>query len=413
MQNLILKIDGPGYGGLFIGRHDGKIVMVKGAVLPGETVEVNIENDRRDYLTATVKRIIESSPYRIKPPCRFFGKCGGCHLQHIPYRQQVRIKEEILRDCLKRLGKIDMELSESVISNNPWNYRIRGQFKASEEGIGFHINNTRDIINVGKCLLMSKEINEFISEADRVIGNFKIKELHITSGDSLIAQIIARKHSLSSPPDLNRLSSDFMGAGLSGFVLFRGDREPLHFGTTFITLGLGKLKYTVSPSSFIQSNWNLNQKVVKIIKDALDTLKGRRVLDLYAGGGNFSLLLASEAEVIAVEGNMYSIEDGKRNLKINNIKNCRFVCSSAENFRTEDYVDIVILDPPRPGLTSRAISNVLTIMPESIVYMSCNPTTFSRDIKKLQKKYDIESVRMIDFFPHTFHIEVLAFLRLK
>jgi 23S rRNA (uracil1939-C5)-methyltransferase len=123
--------------------------------------------------------------------------------------------------------------------------------------------------------------------------------------------------------------------------------------------------------------------------------------------------LAGDAEVIAVEENPYAVEDGIRNLGINRISNCEFIRSSAEDFQTSDKIDILILDPPRPGLTQKAIKNVLAMMPEQIVYISCDPATFSRDVNKLSAIYDIESVRMVDLFPQTFHIESLAFLKLR
>ncbi len=204
-----------------------------------------------------------------------------------------------------------------------------------------------------------------------------------------------------------------MSAGLSGLVISRGREEPDSFGKTFISLDIPKYKYTLSPMSFVQSNWKLNLNVMKVVKEILEPLKGKRVLDLYSGAGNFSLLLAPDAEVVAVEGNRYAIEDGKRNLGINNINNYRFECSSAEKFKLKEKYDVIILDPPRPGVRYRLIKKILAIEPETILYISCNPSTFARDLKRLSDKYAIESIRMIDFFPQTYHIEAIAVLRLR
>ncbi|MBI3592517.1 MAG: class I SAM-dependent RNA methyltransferase, partial [Nitrospirae bacterium] len=177
---------------------------------------------------------------------------------------------------------------------------------------------------------------------------------------------------------------------------------------------LENLKYTISPMSFFQSHWKLNQAVVKFVKDNLQPLRGCRVLDLYSGAGNFSLPVAIDAdEVIAVEENPHAIKDGKRNLEINNIRNCRFIRSSAENINIRGDIDILIVDPPRLGLTNRAIDKILAKTPERIAYISCNPATLGRDLKKFLTKYELESVRMIDFFPQTYHTESLTFLRLR
>ena len=412
MSNLIIKIERPAFGGVFIGRHEGKIVMVRGAVLPGETVEVSIDEDKKDYLTASAVKILEPSPERIEPPCEYFGICGGCSLQHVPYPLQVRIKEDILKDSLRRVAKIEMDHSASVVNKDPWNYRLRAQYKVSEEGLGLHKKGTREVVKIDRCMLMNDKINEYAQGVHLLLKGVKAKEFHITGSDRLIAQLITKK-SVFSIRDAERLGPELTGAGLSGLVVSRGREDPDCFGKTYISLDLSGYEYTLSPMSFVQSNWKLNQKVVNIIREMLGPLKGRRVLDLYSGAGNFSLTLAPEAEVVAVEGNRYAIDDGERNLEINGIDNYRFESSSSEKFKLKEEYDVVILDPPRPGIRYRLIKKILALEPGTILYISCNPSTFARDLKRLSEKYDIESIRMIDFFPQTYHIEAMALLRLR
>ena len=412
MNNLTLKIDQLVYGGRSIGRHNGKVVMISGAVLPGEVVEVNVERERRDYIEASALKILETSVDRIKPECKHFGICGGCNYQHIPYDLQVRLKEEIFKDCLKRFANTDIDLAGPIIGENQWHYRIRAQFKVAKDCLGFHKKGTRDIINIDSCLLMSMSINEFINNSIDFFKNVRIKEIHITGKSDLTAQVIARRHSLL-PADAERLASDLIDCGISGVKVKRGERDPMHFGQTSITIDLGKFNFTVSPSSFVQSNWELNETVVDIIKNILQPLKGKKVLDLYAGSGNLSIPLAEEADVVAVEENAHAVVDGNRNLEVNNIRNCEFINDSAEGFFSDDHFDIVIVNPPRPGLSNRVIENIFKFIPEKIIYVSCNPATFARDFKKLQSRYDAESVRIIDFFPQTSHIESLACLTLR
>ncbi len=386
--------------------------MIRGAVLPGETVEAAVEDERKDYLSASVERILRPSAERISPACEFFGKCGGCHFQHIPYDRQIEIKERILLDCLKRLAGTETELSAPVVSDKRWNYRLRGQFKVSGEGTGFYREGTRETVDIDGCRLMTPEINTFFRKAKTLVKGPGVKEIHITCGDCVIALIRTRARSVS-PADRDMLASRFLDSGFSGLLIGTAGGEVFRYGRGFVALNLGTLRYTVSPMSFFQSNWSLNQAVVRIIRETLQPLGGGRILDLYAGAGNFSLPLAMDAEVTAVEENPYAVQDGVRNLEINNIKDCRFVRSSAEDFQPEGRFDIAILDPPRPGLTNRAMSKVLAAMPERIVYISCNPATLARDVKKLSVRYVIESVRIADLFPQTFHIEAVVFLRLK
>ena len=413
MSTTTLKIERPAYNGVSIARYDEKIVMVRGPVLPGETVEAVIESEKKDYLTASVIQVIEPSPDRIDPVCKYFGKCGGCNYQHIPYPIQVSMKEEILQDCLKRLAKTEIELSDPVINDDPWNYRLRGKFKVSGDRIGFYMENTRKVVDIESCPLMVQDVNEYIQKSRSLTVGLGVREIHITAGAGPVVLLRLPAYTKINKRNCGHFAMKFLDSGFSGFCIEAGNKIIFHYGTTCASLNLNGLKYTVSPKSFFQSNWKLNLSVVETIKKVLQPLKGKKILDLYAGAGNFSLPFSEDARVIAVEENRDAIKDGTRNLKLNNIRNCKFIRSSAENFQARDNIDIVILDPPRLGLTTKAMGNVLSLLPERIVYISCNPTTFSRDLKRLLPKYEIESVRLVDFFPQTYHIEVLAFLKLK
>lgn len=411
---ITLKAELPAYGGFSIGRWKGKVVFIKNTI-PGETIEAKLEEEKRDYYIASTTKILESSPDRIEPNCKFFGPCGGCQSQHISYQRQIRLKEEILKDSLKRIGKINIELSKSLIYDNPWHYRYRGQFKVLQGKIGFYREKTREVIDIDDCPLMTKEINEYLLKVRGILKNsehlHEVSEVHISYGDEAVALIKTRG---KQPLKLDEIAPAFLHSGFSGVFIDSGEKRLLKYGNHYITLNLEGLKYTISPMSFFQSHWKLNLAVVRFVKDSLQPLRGKRVLDLYSGAGNFSIPIALDAsEVNAVEENPFAIEDGKRNLAINNIKNCRFIRSSIEALQIKDSIDILIADPPRLGLTNKAIDKILNVIPERIAYVSCNPTTFARDLKKLLSKYEIESVRVIDFFPQTYHIESLAFLRSK
>ncbi|MEW6740197.1 MAG: class I SAM-dependent RNA methyltransferase [Nitrospirota bacterium] len=411
---ITLKAELPAYGGLSIGKWKGKVVFIKNTI-PGETIEAKLEEERKDYYTASTTKILEPSPDRIEPNCKFFGPCGGCQFQHISYQRQIKLKEEILKDSLKRLGKIDIELSKPLIYDNPWHYRYRGQFKVLQGKIGFYREKTREVIDIDGCPLMTEEINEYLLKVRGILKNSEhlhaVSEVHISHGDEAVALIKTRG---KQPLKLDGLAPAFLHSGFSGVFIDSGEKRLLKYGNHYITLDLEGLKYTISPMSFFQSHWRLNQAVVGFVKDSLQPLKGKRVLDLYSGAGNFSLPISLDVgEVIAVEENPFAIEDGKRNLQINGIKNCRFIRSSIEGLNIKDSIDIIILDPPRLGLTNAAMDKILAMVPERIVYVSCNPTTLARDTKKLFAAYELESIRMIDFFPQTYHIESLAFLRTK
>ena len=376
-------------------------------------MEAVIEKEKKDYISVSVLKLVESSPERINPECEYFGSCGGCHLQHIPYDLQIKLKEEVLSDCLKRIGKIDAELSGPLIPDSPWNYRFRAQYKISGNTIGFFKGKTREVVNIESCPLMTQEINRYYRKARDIVSlNRIIRELHIISGDTAVA-LVKLSSGEATAPDLEQLAVQFTEAEFSGVIMENKDRERFGYGRTYATLELAELAYSVSPSCFFQSSWKLNNQLIDHIKNALSPLAGKDILDLHAGSGNFSLPLAEADRIVAVEDNPAAIENGKRSVAMNEIKNFTFINSSAEDYMTDDQFDIVITDPPRTGLKSTVIHNLLSMLPERIVYISCNPTTLARDLQKLSEKYDIESVRLVDFFPQTYHIEALVFLRLR
>lgn len=407
-SSLSLRVDTPVYGGYTIGR-DGKVIFIKGAI-PGESVEVTIKETRKDYSIGEVTRVLEPSEFRRIPPCPYFGICGGCHLQYIQYERQVTIKEEILKDSLQRIGKIQIE-NLSSLTDREFSYRHRVQFKVSRDGkLGFFKEGTREVVPIDRCLIVIEPINDLLLKL-KEINLRDAKELHVISGDSLSILI---KGSIRE--DIVQAIAD---SGVSGIAFDNGDS----IGKDYITLDLEGLKYTVTPWGFFQGHWSLNERVISLILERLSPLENKRVLDLYSGAGNFSLPLSRQAsEVVAIEENPYAIEDGRRNIIINGIKNCLFIQSPVDDifkdrrkarlFEERRY-DIIILDPPRPGLSSELCQRLLDIESERIVYVSCNPSTLARDLKKMKDKYDIESVYMTDFFPNTYHIEAVVFLRLR
>lgn len=402
----------PAYGGRSIGAINGKVVMIKGAI-PGERVEAKIEEEKRDYLKAETVAVLDSSADRITPPCPYFGVCGGCQLQFIAYERQVSIKEEVLRGALKRLAKVDPFFESPLIHTPPWHYRLRGQFKAGKNSLGFYRERTRDVVDIQSCPLMHETINGKLGAVRGLLGSVDFKEIHIsTDGDRGIAALL--KGVKGGRKEAERAGAGLMSFGFSGAVIEFDAKSalPLSFGEPGISLDLQGLNYGVSPLSFFQSHWALNRKVAAAIKERLAPLGGKRLLDLYSGAGNFSLLLAAEAaEIIAVEENPAAIQEGLRNLERNGIGNYRFIAAPAERLSLSEAVDIVITDPPRLGLSNAALGKIVALRPERIVYISCNPSTLGRDLGKLAAAYEIESVRAVDFFPQTYHIESLAFLR--
>jgi 23S rRNA (uracil1939-C5)-methyltransferase len=250
---------------------------------------------------------------------------------------------------------------------------------------------------------MKDEINGLLKNIKGLARAHGLKEVHLSFGDAAAVLLRCNDWQACDP-------ERFRAAGISSIAC----NDALTEGAGYVAFDLLGLKYTVSPWPFFQAPWSLNAKVMERIVQAAAPLTNCTVLDLYAGAGNFSLPLAENAqEIICVEENSRAVEDGTRNLKLNGLKNCRFVRSTAEKYRIAKKIDLLILDPPRTGMTVEVGEKVLENAPDRIIYLSCNPSTLARDMKKLKGKYEIVSVQMVDFFPNTFHIEAVVFLQLR
>jgi 23S rRNA (uracil1939-C5)-methyltransferase len=413
---ITVKADLPAYGGFALARGNGSILLIRNAI-PGETVEARIDEQKKDHAFASVVRVLAASPDRIEPPCPVFGICGGCQLQYISYPRQVTMKEEILLDCLCRIAKKQVDLSDALVGSSPWNYRHRGQFKIGKGSFGFYREKSRDVIDFDSCPIMNKEVNDLFSKAREVYQSSPalfdgISEFHISSGNEGLAFL--KSTTKISTARWNQIGMLLLEAGFGGVSGTSGNGKTVTFGNEHMTLELEGLKYTVSARSFFQSNWSLNQTLVRYILKSMQPIAKKRVIDLYSGAGNFSLPFAfNGADVYAIEENPDAIGDGKRNAALNGIRNCRFIECSAERLKVCDTVDTLVVDPPRPGLSNSALDKILVLEPERIAYISCNPSTLARDIKKLLGQYDVESMRVVDFFPQTYHIESLAVLKLR
>lgn len=410
-KTITIDAETPAYGGLSVGRLDGKVVFIKGAI-PGETVEAAVEEDKKDYCRATAVKILTPSPDRTEPPCIYYGRCGGCHLQHVVYGRQVRLKEEVLKSSLMRIAGMEVELDPSITGRD-FHYRRRARFKICRGTIGFYRDKSHEVVEIASCPLMAEGIDRRYAAARPLLRDVPATGLHISCGsgeDDAVAVLMSRE---INEMDWDGLSRSVMGAGFTGVTVLKIG-EALTYGREYIKLDLSGLAYTVSAAGFFQANWEMNLAVVRLVLDTLGPLDGLRVVDLYSGSGNFALpLAAGGAEVAAIEGNPAAVADGERNMSLNGIKSCRFIRTDADAIRVRGRVDVMVVDPPRVGIAEAAMARILSLAPARLVYMSCDPATFSRDIKRLSAKYKLDSVRLADFFPQTYHMESLAFLSLR
>ena len=367
------------YGGEGLARIEGRVVLVP-FVLPGELARVEAGDD----VHAELLEVLEPSPDRVAAPCPVFTRCGGCHYQHAPYEFQVGQKIEILREQLRRVGKIDYQGEIETISGPPFGYRNRSQFHIADGKIGYLATRSHDLIALeGDCPISSPRVNQVLAQIrdrlnDRKFPRF-VHSIEVFSNEQDV--------------QLNVLESDRPVA-----------RSFYDWFESVVALDYGEFR--VSPRSFFQVNRFL---VDQMTERAVAHAQGKSALDLYSGVGLFALPLARKFEsVTAVEAGSSAARDLEINARRAGLQ-VDVQQSRVEDFlpRLERTPDFVLADPPRAGLGKSVTANLLRLRPPRLTIVSCDPATLARDLAALNT-YKIDRVSLIDLFPQTFHIEAVV-----
>lgn len=398
----MIEITSLDHNGRGIGRLNNKIVFVENA-LPTEIVEINITNEKKKFLEANVKSFIKKSNKRIESKCPFFLKCGGCDLLHLNYEDSLQFKQNKIDNIVSKYLKDTIKINKIVKCDNNFNYRNKTTFHVKEI-IGFYKNKTYDIIPIENCLISSKLINESIEYLKKLDLKLISKITCRSSENELMIIIETNNDNIDISP-LKEIANSI--------YIKKNNNYKLLWGEKYITEKIGNYKYLVSPDSFFQVNINTCFKLYSKIKEYVG--KNNDILDLYCGTGSISIFVSENNNVLGIEINKYAIKDAKENAKLNHIKNINFICGESdkelENIKMNP--NIIIVDPPRSGLSKDTIKNILKISPQKLIYVSCDPMTFVRDLNLLNEKYEIVEITPFDMFPNTKHVECLCLLTLK
>jgi len=427
---LLLTIDKLIYGGNGLARlpaddkGPGKAVFLP-LVLEGERVEAEITEQKPGFARARAEKILEASPHRIAPACPYFGQCGGCHYQHTSYEHQLEIKSAILRETLRRVGKIELAQEIRVHAAQPWNYRNRTRLRVRTRPFVLGYNRLRwsELLAVEQCPISSPLINRAIAalwelgRADKVSAEVTEIELFANADDTkLLAELTVqgkgwRQGHKSDLPQfvlaLRAAVPEIIGVAVFHAVgpdEIETEEIPAElrdtFGAEHLQYAAGNASFQVSAGSFFQTNRFLIDRLVDLVAG---NRSGDYALDLYAGTGLFSVALAPHfREVRAVESFPFSFRDLMRNCP----RNVRLYQKSVEDFLGDAERDLVVVDPPRAGLGKGVARLLATSGTPRITYVSCDPATLARDLTVLMESgYRIEEVHLVDLFPQTFHIE--------
>lgn len=397
-----------------VARHNGKTLFIPG-LLPQESADVSITEDKKQYAKAQVKRRLNDSPDRVTPRCPHFGICGGCQQQHASIELQQRSKSA----ALSRLMNHDVT---EAIADAPWGYRRRARLslnfqpKTQQFQMGFRKAASNDIVDIRQCPILVPQLEALLPELRACLSSLQgIRHLgHVELVQAGSGTLMILRHTAPlTAQDNEKLERFSHSKGLSLYLAPQSEILETVSGQTPWYESNG-LRLNFSPRDFIQVNEGVNQKMVASALAWLDVQPGDRVLDLFCGMGNFTLPLATRAaSVVGVEGVPALVEKGRENAQQNELHNVTFFHENLEEDVTrqpwaKNGFDKVLLDPARAGAAG-VMQHIIKLQPGRIVYVSCNPATLARDSEALLRAgYQIQRLAMLDMFPHTGHLESMV-----
>ena len=430
-----LHITGLSHDGSGVGRDDGKVVFVPGA-LPDETVTVTLGESKKGITHADLEAIVQANPKRRTPPCGMANLCGGCPLQIAGDDLQAEIKAQQVRDALSRIGKLDCEVLPVRTMADPWRYRNKGIFHVDdsqgEARLGFFEKGSHALVPASQCVLFSEQVNHLTvwledaitqsgiaGDIDKVMiresrANGEMMVVLVTAGqkfrhERLVKalqaewpQVVSIWHNINTNPRL------MLGRAFTHLA-----------GKETISETLGDLHYDLSPASFFQVNTAQAEVLYQCGKDMIDVARDASILDLYCGIGTIGSFIAERTQSLTgVDSVGQAIEDAKKAAKANGFNNARFTTAKAEVWLPKwlgkgNYADLAIIDPPRKGCDAKLLDALIQAEIPQILCISCNPATLARDLAHLAPYYNIGPVQPVDLFPHTSHVENVVVLKRK
>ena len=465
---VTVEVTDIGIGGEGIGKVDGYTLFIKDAVI-GDTVEVKVMKAKKNYGYARLMRIVKESAFRVSARCPEARRCGGCQIQEMDYRKQLKFKNTKVRNNLIRLGSVEEELLDQIMEpiagmEEPFRYRNKAQFPigVDKEGnliAGFYAGRTHQIIPVPNrdCVLgvpenkvildqildymREEKISAYDEERHKGLVRHVLVRYGFTTKEIMVCLIINGDKLPSSEKLLEKLTKI---PGMTSITyninkektnVIMGSKVCPLWGQTYITDYIGNVKYQISPLSFYQVNPAQTEVLYGTALEYAGLTGKETVWDVYCGIGTISLFLAQKAQkVYGVEIVPQAIEDAKHNAEINEITNAEFFVGKAEEVlpewyekrdsKEERHADVIVVDPPRKGCDSVLLDTITAMHPDRIVYVSCDSATLARDLKYLTEKvcsegkegeyrYQVEKVQPVDMFPWSAHVETVVLLSHK
>jgi 23S rRNA (uracil1939-C5)-methyltransferase len=419
--------------GLGVVKLDGFPVFVKDMMI-GECGEIVLTLVKKNFGYGRRLSIVKESKDRVLPRCSVVKQCGGCQIMHMSKEHQAQFKQNLVVQVMKRIAKVDTEVRPILTMSDPWFYRnkVAVPVKCDNEGvkIGFYRTNSHEIIDMEECMVQSKEQNEIIAWMRTFLMSRPIPQLrHIIirqafkSKQVMVAFVTRYRHFDHQEKLVELLTKRFdyiksvmVTVNNRDDNVIMGDSDAVLFGQNFIEDELMGLKFKVSLRSFFQVNPIQTEVLYHQVYMLADLKKTDVLLDLYCGVGTIGGFLARFVdEVIGVDSEKSAIDDAWANAMLNHIPNIDFWAMDAKGAKKRladdgKKVDVIVVDPPRKGLSAEVIADILEIAPQRLIYVSCDPATLARDIALLKEQYDVKVIQPVDMFPQTVHVETVVLM---
>jgi len=443
----IIEITDIGSKGEGIGRADNFVVFIENS-LPGDICEVKILKAKKSYAYGKVMKVINPSTLRTESPCAVSDKCGGCALMHMAYSEQLKLKENKVRESLKRIGGFE---AANVLPIEPMDtpkaYRNKAQIPVREENgeikIGFYAKNSHRVVENDGCYIQSEVVEDVVEIVRDYMKANGVKAYNETNLSGLVRHIVVKSAFgtgqimvvlvLNAKPkvlpknhgelveelaQIKGVTSICFNYNNESTNAIMGERNEFVWGEQYIFDKLNEFEVKLSPHSFYQVNPVQAVKMYEYARDFAEVTKDDVVIDAYCGTGTIGLFFASgAAKVYGIELSSHAVSDAKLTALVNDVNNIEFILGKAEGKMPELVdmgvkADVVVLDPPRKGCDIKFLEAVVVLAPKKVVYISCNPDTLARDLKFLaQNGYELRAVKPFDMFCHTTHVECVAVMQ--
>ena len=427
MQPVIVEsLDQEGRG---VAHVDGKVIFIEGA-LPGELVTYSPYRRKPTFEFAMLDTVLRASSARTQPQCAFFGRCGGCSLQHLDARAQVAAKQRILEDDLRHIGKVTPDIILPAIHGPAWGYRQRARlsaryvFKKGSALVGFRERRHSYVAEMTSCEVLTPDVSALLPPLRALIGQLSLRErlpqVEVAVGEDVTILVLRILQPLT-PEDEVLLKAFAEEHGVWLYLQPRGPETAEPFWPAaacdlYYALPEFDLKIRFSPTEFTQVNSAVNRVLVRRALRLLDPQPGERIADMFCGIGNFTLAIArSGAQVLGIEGSKALVARAGANAAGNGLAaRCEF--QGADLFKADPgwvaalgHFDRMLIDPPRDGAVE-LVKALPDDGPRRIVYVSCNPATLARDAALLvhTRGYRLDAAGVVNMFPHTSHVESIA-----